>query len=72
MVVCILPIWATKNSHWGFPLFNDGISFSKLSTIEVVWEVFLLYHMNRMHTVRVRTPTIIKRDNNNIGGKEKG
>ena len=61
-----------KESTLGISSFKDGIRFSKLSTIEVLWEVFLLYHMNRMHTIRVPTPTIIRRDNINIGGKEKG
>ena len=56
-----------KESTLGISSFNDGIRFSKLSTMEVVWEVFFLYHMNRMHTIRVPIPTVIRRDNTNIG-----
>ena len=61
-----------KESTLGIFSFNDGTRLSKLSTIEEVWEVFLLYHMKRMPIIKVPTLTTTRRVNIYFGDKEKG
>ena len=61
-----------KESKVGIFSFKDGNSFSMFHIVEVVKEVFLLYHMKRMPMITVHRPIAIKRANISFGNKEKG
>ena len=61
-----------KESNVGIFSFSDGINLSMFPIVEVVKEVFLLYHMKRIPMTMVQIPVSINRANINFGDIENG
>ena len=61
-----------KESNVGIFSFNDGINLSMFPIVEVVKEVFLLYHMKRIPMTMVHIPVSTNRTNINFGDIENG
>ena len=61
-----------KESNVEIFSFNDGINLSKFPIVEVVKEVFLLYHMKRIPMTMVHIPVSTSRANISFGDIENG
>ena len=59
-----------KESNVGIFSFNDGINLSMFPIVEEVKEVFLLYHMKRIHMIMVHMPVGTNRANMSFGDIE--
>ena len=61
-----------KESNVGIFSFNDGINLSMFPIVEVVKEVFLLYHMKRIPMAMVHIPVSTSRVNISFGDIKNG
>ena len=61
-----------KESSVGIFSFSDGINLSRFPIVEVVKEVFLLYHMKRIPMNMVHIPVSTNRANMSFGDIENG
>ena len=61
-----------KESNVGIFSFSDGINLSMFPIVEVVKEVFLLYHMKRIPMTMVPEPVSTNRANISFGDIENG
>ena len=61
-----------KESKVGIFSFNDGINLSRFPNVEVVKEVFHLYHMKRIPIIMVHKPVSTNRANISFGDIENG
>ena len=61
-----------KESNVGIFSFSDGIHFSIFPIVEVVKEVFLLYHMKRIPMTMVHIPVSTNRAKISFGDIENG
>ena len=60
----------SKEFSVGIFLFKEGISLIKFPILEEVKDVFLLYHMKRIHMAMVHMPVSTNRANVSFGDNE--